>query len=149
MSVVVRFPYDEIPVSGDVCGAGRTKQSFRNEVDVNFIVNRARKGGALCDPSLVNVSRRPMYGDFTDGSDFMSVQNRIAQVRSLFDKLPAVVRARFSNDPSEMLDFVSLPENAAACVDLGLLSAEDVSVPPEPVSVPSEPVPAPVQGAGA
>jgi len=114
-------------------GRSRTKQSFRQESDVNTIVARAMKGGALCDSSSVNGGRVPLFGDFSNGADFLSVQNRIASCNQLFSRLSASVRARFGNSPAALLDFISDEANASEAQKLGLLP---VVVPPtsEPLS---------------
>lgn len=134
-------------------GRSRTKQSFKAESDVNNIMKRYIKTGILVDPSLIGTSRKPMYGDFSGGDDFRSVQDRLVKARSVFSFLPASVRAEFGNDPAVMLDFVARPENGERALALGLLDASDLPskpvIPPDGQSGTGTPVGAPVSPSGA
>lgn len=98
-----------------------TKQYFREECDINKIVARGVERGYLVDP-LTASNRKPMFGDFTNGCDFMSVQNKIASVNNEFSMLPAYIRSRFENNPSKLLDFLSDDKNDAEAIKLGLKS---------------------------
>lgn len=66
--------------------------------------------------------RRPIYGDFTS-VDYMHMQNSIADIDQQFASLPARLRARFDNDPYQVVRFVEKPENQAEAIKLGLLPA--------------------------
>lgn len=144
-----RFDYERpVPLSfeGD-SGRSRTKQSFKAEADINNIMLRYQKTGLLVDPSTVNTARKPSYGDFSDGSDFQSVVDRITAVRGNFAALPSDIRDMFGNDPSVMLDFMADPENLEDCYELGLIDrpAAAVEPPPAPETAPEpvSPVPSP------
>lgn len=144
MSVLIQSRYSRRPAAGMVFDdsircCSRTKQSFAKEADINHIMARYMKTGILVDPALAGSARRPMYGDFTSSSDFLEIQNSLARVRSVFDQLPASVRAEFSNDAALMLDFISDPANLDRAISLGLLAESDR--PSKPLS------PAPGQGA--
>lgn len=106
----------------------RTKQSFRDEANINNIVARAVKTGYLVDPSI-HTTRKPMYGDFTSGTDFQSAADRVLAARQIFDALPATVREKFGHNPSEFIDFASDPANADALVEMGLMPKEDKAPP--------------------
>lgn len=95
---------------------GRTKQSFKAECDINTIVNRFLKTGVM-DFAQKN---EPRYGD-TTGIEFQSAMNTVAAANSLFNELPAALRARFENEPAQFLDFVQDDKNAAEARELGLL----------------------------
>lgn len=97
----------------------RTKQSFRKEADINFIMAKALKTGNLADP-LVLQSRQVIFGDFASRPDFLQSQNRIAVFTSAFEGLPAKTRERFGNDPSRLIEFVRDPENQEEAIRLGL-----------------------------
>lgn len=97
-------------------------QSERDECDINVIVERFGVTGVAPMPS-----RLPKYGDFEGIFDFQSAMAVVIDAQSAFMDLPAKVRARFSNDPQEFLQFVEDPNNADELVRLGL--AEQVPAP--------------------
>lgn len=98
------------------CGPSRTKQSFKQEADINYIVERW---------GSVNLGAqnqtRPMYGDFTQVTDFHGAQNQMLQAQEGFATLGARLRERFNNDPGALLDFVDNPENLEEAQALGIL----------------------------
>lgn len=94
----------------------RTKQSFKEEVDINTIVQRFGLTGQMPE----NV-RAPTYADFSEVEDFQSAMNAIAKAREAFDQMPAEVRAEFSNDPARFVDFCSNDANRARAEQLGLV----------------------------
>lgn len=108
-----------------------TQQSGRDDADINFIVERAKRG-ALPPPGR-NVA--PMYGDFTEiPTDLRVALNKIRFAEELFMSLDAVVRRRFDNDPVLLLEFFRDPANREEAVSLGLVKAPVVP----PVDVPVE-----------
>lgn len=94
-----------------------TKQEFKEECDINRIMSRYIQTGEL--PPAVAVGS---YGDFSDAVDFMTAQNIIKTAEAQFMALPGEVRARFNNDPAQMLDFVHNKDNADEARKLGLLN---------------------------
>lgn len=97
-------------------GATMTKQSHKDECDVNKIVERFTKTGVL---EFVN-DRQPQFGDVT-GIDFFESMRIVAQANEMFAALPAKVRDRFGNDPKAFLDFMEDPQNRSQAVLMGLL----------------------------
>jgi len=85
---------------------GRTKQSFRDETDINQILKRAQTSGTI---SHLN-KYEARYGDFS-GFDFFEAQLKISQGREIFDELPVELRREFNQSPAEFFDFVNKPEN--------------------------------------
>jgi len=90
----------------------KTKQSFKDEVDVNNIIRRFQKTGEL--PAA---SRVPRYEDFSNVPSYQDALNFVAGVNDAFLELPSRIRNQFSNDPGAYLDFVSDPKNADALVE--------------------------------
>lgn len=103
-------------VSG-VGGVSRTKQSFRDECDVNQIMKRYQMTGILPGQDRMAMAR---YLDCTE-VDFQKAMLTVASAKQAFDALPAVVRERFANDPARLLAFLDDPENRAEAVKLGLV----------------------------
>lgn len=118
---------------GVATGAGRTKQSHRDECDINVIMKRYEKSGVLPDFG----GREGRYLDCT-GADFNAAMQVLAQGRSVFNELHATLRARFENDPAKMLDFVHDPANREEALALGLLKPASEWANPETGEVTTE-----------
>lgn len=95
---------------------GRTKQSFKDECDINQIMARFLATGVL--PDTLN-PRTPQYIDAT-GFDFDVAMNLVAEASSSFALLPAKIREQFDHDPGSFLDFVADPKNGPALREMGL-----------------------------
>lgn len=91
-----------------------TKQSFRDDTDVNKIMSKFQRTGIL---SHVN-KYSGMYGEIP-ALDFQEAQNLIIRARQMFADLPSAIRSRFK-DPGEFLEFVQDPKNQPQLEELGL-----------------------------
>lgn len=100
---------------------GKTKQSFKDECDINVIMSRYMKTGVI---DFVN-KHQGRYGDVT-GLDYQSAMQTISFAQSLFHELPSSVRTRFENDPAQFMDFVHDPSNEAEMHSLGLMKSDYV-----------------------
>lgn len=98
----------------------RTKQSFKDECDVNLIMKRFKKTMGADFLSRFQGYVGGMFGDFSGVTDYRSAIEQIDKARDVFLALPAKVRARFNNDPASFLDFCQDPRNADELVNLGL-----------------------------
>lgn len=128
------FNYDRDAASNDsgleCLDPTMAQQQFREECDINTIMERFGRTGELIAPV-----RMPQYGDFDGVNDYHSAMNAIVEAQSAFDSLPAKIRARFGNDPAEFLDFVYNEENRDEAIRLGLVEAAIQA--PAPVFEPS------------
>lgn len=95
---------------------GRTKQSFKDECDINKILKRFQDKGQLPQ----NMKSGQIYGDFSEIADYQTSLNKVISAKNTFDSLPAKVRERFSNDPWKFLSFASDANNLQEMVSLGL-----------------------------
>lgn len=95
-----------------------TKQSFADSCDVNKILARYQKTGALDHVA----KHQPTYGFATD-IQFHEAMNIVATATSMFEDLPSSIRTKFNNEPGEFLAFVQDPDNADELVELGLANA--------------------------
>ena len=88
----------------------RTKQSFKDQTDINRVLDRASKGASLSH--LMN--HQGSYGDFSDwsGETYETMLNKISRGNSIFYDLPAEVRSEFGNNPGAFFEFVNNPENS-------------------------------------
>jgi len=95
----------------------RTKQSFRDEVDINQVIRRYQKTGILPQ----NNTHELTFGDYSNPIDFHEAQNKIMRANDLFYALPSHIRREFNDNPGDFLNFAQDPENKSAMVEMGLL----------------------------
>lgn len=114
----------------------RTKQSFKEECDINTILKRFNVTGQLPVQPL-----QPQYGDFSGVTDYQTALNAVIAAQEAFEALPAVLRNRFANDPAAFVDYCSDETNRAEMIELGLIVKEATKVAVE------ESPPAPEEGA--
>lgn len=121
-SVILRsmFNYDADAVSAETGLAcqdpSRAQQQFRDECDINVILERFNITGQLPVVSLA-----PEFGDFTGVYDYQTALNAVMAAEESFDQLPARVRERFANDPAAFVDFCLDEANRDEMRQLGLL----------------------------
>lgn len=114
-----------------------TIQSEKDACDVNKIVERFKTTGIM-----TNVRKdSPMYGDFSNISDYQSAVIAMQNAEESFMSLPADIRKRFANDPGKLIEFLENPENRSEAIKLRLIEGqvEDEVVAPPPVSDPAGP----------
>lgn len=109
----------------------RTKQSFKDECDINVIMAQYQQTGVI---DFVT-KHPPQFIDVT-GADFDSAAYTVAAAQSMFNDLPSSIRARFDNNPALFLDFVHDESNRAEAQALGLLRPQAAT---PPAQAPSEP----------
>ncbi len=85
---------------------GRTKQSFKNECDINLIMQRAAKGGTISHLTKYE----GIYADFSN-FDFFEQTQMLTRGREVFDDLPAEVRREFGQSPAAFFAYVNNPAN--------------------------------------
>lgn len=101
------------------------QQHFKDECDINQIMARYQRTGILTENPG---SLRPLFGDFSNVSDFQSAQNAILDVHDSFMTLPSNIRARFNNDPGYLLEFLSKEENRDEAISIGLVNPARVDI---------------------
>lgn len=97
-----------------------TKQSFKDECDINTIVRKYSQTGVLTHVRTT----RPMFGDFTKVSSYQEALNAVMAAQDSFMTLDPKIRARFGNDPQQFLDFIDDPSNLDEARRLGLVPPE-------------------------
>lgn len=103
-------------------GPGLTKQSFKDESNINFIMKKYQKTGTV---NFV-ANTQPEFMEIP-AIDFMSAMNTVIRANEMFGDMPSSLRKRFNNDPAEYLAFMEDPSNLDEMVKLGLAKY------PEPV----------------
>jgi len=85
---------------------GRTKQSFKDETDINKILKRAEKTGTI---SHLN-KYEARFGDFAN-FDFFEANLMLTKGREIFDDLPPEIRSEFGQSQSQFFAYVNDPAN--------------------------------------
>ena len=101
----------------------KTQQQFKDEVDINTIVERFGVTGEA--PPTINF---PEEQDFTEVHDFQSAMNVLRASEEAFMQLPAKARARFQNSPQQFMEFIHDADNQDEAIKLGLATKK-----PEPI----------------
>lgn len=85
---------------------GRTKQSQKDETDINKLLARAARAGSLDHLTQYGAQ----YADFST-YDFESHVAKIAEGQSIFENLPAEIKREFHQSPQQFFEFVTNPVN--------------------------------------
>ena len=72
---------------------GRTKGSMQKECDINNIMAKYQKTGAI-----THFSRHSGEYGFADSVSFHGAMNIVTQANEMFNELPSSLRSRFGND---------------------------------------------------
>lgn len=121
----VRSPYnyDLVQASTDTAvhpgGPSLTVQSQAEDADINVMMKRFGVTGQF----PIN-PKTPLYGDFSDVTDFASALNAVQAAEHAFLEYPADFRARFENNPQLFLEFCENPANRDEIKKLGLAAAD-------------------------
>ncbi len=92
---------------------GRTKQSQRDECDINKLLERYQR-----DASLGHLEKyQGVYGNYAD-YDFENHVTKIAEMQTIFEQLPAEVKKDFGQKPDKFFEFVTDPANAERLPEL-------------------------------
>lgn len=98
----------------------RTKQSFKDECDINNIVKKFEATGIL--DHVNEAASRGLYQDLPSGLDLQAGLEMIRQAEEAFMALPAGTRAEFDNDPVLFVEAFNnpSPEQQEKFIKLGL-----------------------------
>lgn len=97
----------EVSMTKDYSKDGRTKQSFKDETDINKLLVKAAKGGSISHLA----KHGAVYGDFSDINDLMTAFSRLEKGKEIFEQLPGELKREFNQSPQEFFNFVNNPEN--------------------------------------
>lgn len=96
--------------------ASLAQQHYAEECDINTILRKFNVTGILPESPL-----SPRYGDFTGIYDYQSALNAVIAAEDGFMTLPAETRAKFGNDPEQLINFLADEGNRAEAEKLGLV----------------------------
>lgn len=134
----IRGAGDRISLSTPVGERSLTKQSFKDQADVNLVVRRYATEGTL---PYVN----PRPGVFGDVSGAVQLQEAIELVRDAndsFQGLPSSVRTLADNSAVNFLQMLSTPDGVSDLQEVGFLPTPPaptpvVETPPTPAAPPA------------
>lgn len=118
---------------GTVCREeSLTRQSEKDQADINVILRRAEKQGIM--PLM---RREGEYLDLSSVPDYREALDQVRVADEYFMSLPADSRAKFGNDAAAFLDAVNDPAQLQGLIDDGILpKGEVVPAPVAPVVPP-------------
>jgi phage internal scaffolding protein len=99
------------------------QQHYKEECDINTILEKFNITGMMPENTL-----SPRYGDFTGIGDYHTAMNRVIAVQDEFEALPAQIRARFNNDPAQLIEFLENSDNRPEAEELGLVDKATAEV---------------------
>ncbi len=108
-----------VRIQTETGGESRTKQSFKNECDINNIMAKYQK-----IHTIEHVNERSGEYGFASGFDLKEAMDQVQQAQIMFDELPSSIRTKFNNQPGEFLDFVQDEDNIPEMIELGLATAD-------------------------
>lgn len=121
----------------------RTKQSFKDECDVNKIVDKYPD--IYSDKNVVksiidSIDANPgLFTDFDSDATYQDALAIVQKAEEQFNALPVQIRDRFKYNPTEFLSYVSDPANIDEMQRYGLIINKPVDS-TQPVIQPTEPV---------
>lgn len=98
----------------------KTKQEFKDECDVNTIVDMYVRGA----PLPVQITKG-QFVDVSELGDYKTAIDTVMQAEEVFNKMPKAIKEAVGNSVAGFLDFVNDPENEDQLVELGLVAAEE------------------------
>lgn len=114
------FYVPHVRVRTNVGDVSMTKQSCKDECDINKILKQYQRTGIITHIS----QQEARYVDLPSNVDYQFSMNTIMEAQDAFASLPAVVRDYFGNDPEKFLAAFGDPKMRPQLKDWGLLKPE-------------------------
>lgn len=108
----------------------RTKQEFKEDCDINVIINRFTRTGVI---PVGNAA--PRYLDCRAIPDFQTMQHIMHEAQAAFMRLPANVRKEFDHDPRAFVEFAQNPDNIDKLREWKLAPAKPEEPAPQRVEI--------------
>lgn len=113
-----------------------TQQSDQKQTDIHYIMKKFERTGVLDH----NTKHEGTYGDHGSMPDYVAAHQMIADAKTMFETVPATIRAKHDNDPAKFLDWINNEKNREEILESGFT---DYHLPDliieEPVVPPVEP----------
>lgn len=150
MGIVARQNYDpsrenEDQLTGLKCPLDEEPgavQAEKDACDVNKIMAKYIRA------DILNYTRRiqAAYGDFSNVESYQKALQDVQEAQDAFMELPAHLRAKFENDPAQLMTFLQDPRNLDEAVKLGLVNPPAQVAPPAPApQTAAAPAPSPAK----
>lgn len=94
-----------------------TQQQFKDDCDINNIVAKFSNTGEFKHLT----KKTGVYADFSEIRDYQEMLETVKYGQEAFASLPAKTRARFANNPGELLSFIQDPKNKDEAIAIGLI----------------------------
>lgn len=94
----------------------KVQENMAIETNINNIVDKMKRGVM----PKVN-GKQPMFGDFTNVSDYHTMLNQVIETEQRFMKIDPKIRKRFDNDPQKLIEFLENAENFEEAYELGII----------------------------
>lgn len=101
-------------------GKERTKQSFKDQCNINHIMSRYLRSG-----NVDHLAKHGAHYAVVEPLTFHECMNIVRKAEEMFNDLPAKLRQRFGGEPANFLAFVQDRENLEEMRELGLARPEE------------------------
>ena len=106
-----------------------TQQHFKEQCDINRILDAYKVKARAMGVSVAELMPKLGSEQFLDVSnldDYLTSQNRIAQVNQMFEALPAEVRRSYNDNPANFVAALGDSRNYRKFADLGIMDINQV-----------------------
>lgn len=100
----------------------RTQQQYKDQVNINNIMDRYKKTGTIAH---IRNAASGTYMDLTEIPDLQGSLMQIKKAELAFLEIPAQVRLKFNNDPSQLITYLKDSKNHDEAIQLGLMVKRD------------------------
>lgn len=114
---------ESVPCDFDTGSESLTKQSMKDECDINNILRQYQMTGII---NHVNEAS-PQYADLPDPVEYQDALNQVQAAEAAFYRLPKEVRDRYGNDPAGLLQALANPAEAGFLQEQGILNSPAVA----------------------
>lgn len=130
----IKGPFDRVSI--DCSQDGLTKQEFKDDCDINKIMDKYQRTGVINHLA----KHGEQYGEIV-AADLMEAHLISEQAGVMFRELPSSLRNRFNGSPVEFLEFVQNPENRDEMIEMGLMEKPRETLKPPETTSAGEPPP--------
>lgn len=127
-------PNDALVVPEEDYCVEATEATHRDS-DINHLIQRYNLGDLS---ALSGVDKPPVFGDFRKAVSYEDSKQAVIDAERQFMTLPAELRAKFNNDPGQLLKWLDDPKNFDEAIQLGLLVAPNGYLTPEQRKIKAE-----------
>jgi phage internal scaffolding protein len=110
---------ESVPCDFDTGSESMTKQSMKDECDINNILRQYQMTGII---NHLNEAQ-PQYADLPEPMEYQEALNQVQAAEAAFNSLPQELRERYGNDPAGLLQALSNPAEAGFLQEQGILNA--------------------------